>query len=56
MAFIRVKKRGNKDYYYLVENSRIGNQVKQTCLKYLGTTKPDKEEFERIIRNIKSGR
>jgi len=40
--FIRVKTIKNKDYYYLVENKRDGDKVKQKVVKYLGTTRPDK--------------
>lgn len=42
MAFIRAKNIKGKTYYYLVENKREGDKVKQTVLKYLGTSKPDK--------------
>lgn len=38
--FVRVKKIKNREYYYLVENKRVGDQVKQKVIKYLGTTKP----------------
>ena len=38
MAFIRAKKRGDKTYYYLVENKREGKKVNQKVLKYLGTS------------------
>ena len=38
MAFVRVKRRGDKSYYYLVENKREGKKVRQKVLKYLGTT------------------
>ena len=38
MAFIRAKRRGDKTYYYLVENRREGKKVKQKVLKYLGTS------------------
>ena len=55
MVFIRVKKRGDKYYYYLVENSRFGDRIKQTCLKYIGTTKPSDEEFKRIVREMPVG-
>lgn len=38
MAFVRAKKRGDKVYYYLVENKREGKKVRQKVLKYLGTS------------------
>ena len=56
MAFIRSKRRGNKDYYYLVENSRNGKKVKQTCLLYLGTRKPSLSELDRILKEITRGK
>jgi len=42
MAFIRAKKRGDKTYYYLVENKREGKKVRQKVLKYLGTSPQEK--------------
>lgn len=39
--FIRVKAIKGKNYYYLVENTRNGEKVKQKVIKYLGTTKPN---------------
>jgi len=46
MAFIRVKRRGNREYYYLVEGKRDGNKVRQKVIKYLGTELPTKEQIE----------
>ncbi len=42
MAFIRVKQRGDKSYYYLVESKREGKKVRQKVIKYLGTNPPEK--------------
>ena len=53
MSFIRTKNIGGNEYFYLVENKREGEKVKQTVLKYLGTTKPDKKELELIIKKEK---
>jgi hypothetical protein len=51
--FIRAKKFGNREYYYLVEGYREGSKVKQRVIKYLGKTKPSPEEVKRIIVEIK---
>ena len=40
MAFIREIKRGKRSYYYLVENYRENDKVKQRNLNYLGTRPP----------------
>ncbi len=39
--FIRAKTIKGKNYYYLVENKREGEKVKQKVIRYLGTTKPN---------------
>lgn len=36
MAFVRKKKVGKYEYYYLVENAREAGKVKQKTLLYLG--------------------
>lgn len=40
MAFVRVKRRGDREYYYLVESYREDGKVRQRILKYLGTHPP----------------
>ena len=50
MAFIRVKRHGSREYYYLVEGKREGKKVKQKVIKYLGTKAPTKEQIEAIRR------
>ena len=40
MAFVRLKKHGNNEYYYLVENFNDHGKVRQRVLKYLGTKPP----------------
>ena len=50
MAFIRVKRHGNREYYYLVEGKRDGNKVRQKVIKYLGTELPTKERLEILRR------
>ncbi len=41
MAFIRERRRGNRTYYYLVENRREGKKVRQKVLQYVGTQPPE---------------
>ena len=50
MAFIRVKRRKDRNYYYLVENRREGKKVRQKVLKYLGASIP--EDIESIKREL----
>ncbi|MFH1682856.1 MAG: hypothetical protein ABIA37_03595 [Candidatus Woesearchaeota archaeon] len=46
MAFIRTKKIGKKNYYYLVEGKRDEQgKVKQKVIKYLGSPKNILEKF-----------
>ncbi len=54
MSFIRTKNIAGNEYFYLVENKREGDKVKQTVLKYLGTTKPEKKEIEQILKEIEN--
>lgn len=53
MAFIRVKRRGTRQYYYLVEGKREGKKVRQKVIKYLGTEPPTKEQIDTIRREQK---
>jgi hypothetical protein len=48
--FIRVKKIRGREYYYLVENKRHGDRVKQKVLKYLGTTRPTAQVIADILK------
>ena len=50
MAFVRVKRQGNRVYYYLVESKREGKKVRQKVIKYLGTELPTKEQIETMRR------
>ena len=50
MAFVRTKRQGDRIYYYLVENRREGNKVKQKVIKYLGTEPPTIEQIETMRR------
>ena len=56
MAYVRVQKRGDKLYYYLVESKREGKKVHQRTMRYLGTEKPEKTEIERIVADIEATR
>lgn len=53
MPYIRVKRRGDRAYYYLVESKREGRKVRQHILRYLGTEPPTKEQQQAIIRAVK---
>lgn len=47
MVFVRTKKIGNKNYYYLVEGKRDEQgKVKQKVLKYLGSAESILEKFK----------
>lgn len=48
--FVRIKRKGNRTYYYLVENKREGKKVRQKVIKYLGTEMPTKEQIETMRR------
>ena len=37
MAFVRVKRHGERDYYHLVETYREAGKVKQRGMRYIGT-------------------
>ena len=54
--FVRIKRFGNREYYYLVEAKREGKKVRQKVIKYLGAEPPTKEEIETIIRRIQDER
>lgn len=47
MVFIRTKKIGNKNYYYLVEGKRDDlGKVKQKVIKYLGSAESILKKIE----------
>ncbi len=52
MSFVRVKHRGQKSYYYLVENKREGTKVRQRIIRYLGTKPPTEEELKNILKEV----
>jgi hypothetical protein len=49
MVFIGVKHIGRGSYYYLVENKRESQMVRQEMVKYLGETPPTEEEIKAMI-------
>ena len=49
MAFVRIKRKGNRIYYYLVESKREGKKVRQKVIKYLGTEPPTEEQMENMV-------
>jgi hypothetical protein len=53
VAYVRVKRRGDKNYYYLVESKREGRKVTQHIIAYLGTKPPSEEEIGPILRRIR---
>jgi len=53
MAFVRVKRKGNRIYYYLVESKREGNKVRQRVIRYLGTEQPTRLQIEAILKEVK---
>ena len=56
MAFVRVKRHGEREYYYLVESYRENGKVKQRILSYLGikghTSRPHDEKVEVLQRML----
>ncbi len=52
MTYIETIKRGNKEYYYLTKNLRLGlNQWKKMRV-YIGDTKPTKSEIKKHAKQI----
>jgi len=48
MAFLRIKSRGIRRYYYIVENRRRGAKVQQKILEYLGH-RPDPARLKKAM-------
>jgi hypothetical protein len=48
MAFLRIKKRGERRYHYIVESRRIGAAVRQKTLEFLGD-RPDPKRLKRAM-------
>ena len=47
--FVRIKKHGRKNYYYLVENWRDGDKISQRVVRYLGTARPSPKVIADVI-------
>ncbi|MEK6858014.1 MAG: Fic family protein [Nanoarchaeota archaeon] len=54
MVYLELRKIGNKEYYYIVKNTRRGKDkwVKET--KYFGTKKPSKEELAKFLKRTEN--
>ena len=48
MAFLRVRSRGKKRYYYIVANRRRGGIVRQKIVEYLGES-PHPKRLKRAL-------
>jgi hypothetical protein len=48
MAFVRTKKIGGKDYYYLVENQRVDGKIKQKNIASLGERSTNESAIEAL--------
>ena len=49
MAFLRIKRTGAREYFYIVESRRRGTKVAQRILEYLGES-PDRKRIEAACR------
>lgn len=52
MMFIRAKKKGKKNYYYIVEGIRIEGKVQQKVLRYIGTAEDLLKKLEKLDEMI----
>ena len=52
MSFVRVKHRGQKSYYYLVESKREGSKVRQRIIRYLGIKPPTEDELKNVLKEV----
>jgi hypothetical protein len=48
--FIRAKTIKGKSYFYLVENKRHGEKVKQKVILYLGKERPEAQLFKEFLK------
>jgi hypothetical protein len=58
MAFLRIKRRGERQYFYIVESRRRGATVRQKTLEFLGD-KPDSNRLKRALeywQMVKNGK
>tara|TARA_Y100000310_G_scaffold78020_1_gene74611 strand:+ start:18697 stop:19638 length:942 start_codon:yes stop_codon:yes gene_type:complete len=52
MTYVETIKRGNKQYYYLTKNIRIGTNKWKKIRVYIGDKKPTKAEIKRFAQQI----
>jgi hypothetical protein len=55
LAFLRISRRGQRRYYYVVESYRRSGTVRQKVLEYLGRD-PDPARLRRALRYWKIGK
>jgi hypothetical protein len=55
MAYLRIRSRGKRRYYYIVESRRRAGTVRQKILQYLGES-PDEKKVSEALRYWKVGR
>ena len=48
MAFLRKQRKGNAVYFYIVQNRRRGDKVRQRVCEYLGRD-PDPKRLKRAL-------
>jgi Fic family protein len=52
MAYIELQTQGDKRYYYVTKNFRIGVNKWKKIRKYCGEEKPSKDEFKQVLDGI----
>ncbi|HLC55373.1 MAG TPA: Fic family protein [Candidatus Nanoarchaeia archaeon] len=52
MAYVETIKRGNKEYYYLTKNLRVGINKWKKIRVYIGDKKPTKSEIQKYAKEI----
>ncbi len=52
MAYVETIKRGNKEYYYLTKNQRVGLNTWKKIRIYIGNKKPTKSEIQKYAEQI----
>lgn len=57
MAYLRIRERGEKRYYYIVESRRRSGTVQQRTLEYLGES-PDPKRLKAALKywKVKGGK
>ena len=51
-VFIRSKRQGGREYFYLVENYREKKKVRQRVVRYLGKVAPAQGELRQIMKEV----